>query len=117
MDRKIVLKNKSRMEITLGENEFEILDNSTPNNNGNYSYSNLKSVEINKKWTNWFLSIISYIPVVFMGSAKGGIIINKSNLKIELEKRTIKLRLKDAYITKAEFIKQNLNEKKLHTIK
>jgi hypothetical protein len=111
MSQIIILKNRPKLEITLQEEGFEILDNSAQSNNGIYSYSNLKSVKINKKLTNWFLSIISYIPVGFMGSAKGEIIINKANLKIKLQKRTIKLRLKDADMTKAEFIKQKLNEK------
>ena len=119
MTQTTILRHKPRLEITFQENDFELSDHSTPDNSGIYSYSNLKSANIEKKWTNRFLSFLKYIPVGFMGSSKGGIVINNSNLQIELKNRTLKLWLKNADMTKAESVKRILDGKKptLNTLK
>lgn len=110
MTQTTTLKFKPKLEVTFKENDFEILDHFNQGNSGVYAYSNLNSAIIDRKFTNWFLSLLKSIPV---GRSKGDIVINKSHLKIELKNQTLKLSLKDSDMAKAESVKQKLNEKKL----
>ncbi len=64
MDQSIILKNNPRVEFKLSENGFELIDDQTSNNSGYYSYSNLKSIQLNKVWYPYivkWLRIISWI--------------------------------------------------------
>ena len=59
MSQIIISKNRPKLEITLQEEGFEILDNSAQSNNGIYSYSNLKSVKINQININLKFSVFA----------------------------------------------------------
>jgi len=109
MKQTIILRNNPKLEIALEEDRFEVSDNSAPNNNGIYPYSNLKLVELNK---DWFRSIVKYIPGFFMISAFGSNLKNRANLKITLDKQILKLRLVNANMKKAKTVTQKLNDKK-----
>ena len=109
MDQKITLKNKPRLEISFAENGFEVIDDSAPKNNGVYSYSNLKSIELKKN--GWFKSLLWYISWLNLIPFEPGFK-NKTNLKIVLNEKILKLWLIDSDMKKAEIVKQKLNEKK-----
>ena len=116
MSQTIELRTQPELKIVLNNSEFEIIDASEPKNNGIYSFKNVKNIEVNNDRTNWFITIISRIVDLFMGSAVGGNFKNKANLKIELENQKIKLYLIDADFEKAEKIVKLLTIKKANLV-
>ncbi len=102
MSQTIKLRIQPELKIVLNNSEFEIIDASEPKNNEIYSFINIKNVELNNYRTDWFISIISRIVDLFMGSAVGRDFKNNANLKVELENQKIKLWLIDADFEKAE---------------
>ncbi|GGE02121.1 hypothetical protein [Planktosalinus lacus] len=116
MNEILELRNKPELKIILNTDEFEIVDASQPKNNGIYSFSEIKSVELNSERTDWFISTLSQITDFLMGgTGNGGNFKNKANLKLRLTDRNLKIWLNDANLRKAERVKVLINSKKPST--
>ncbi|MDG1730977.1 MAG: hypothetical protein P8K68_14030 [Algibacter sp.] len=59
------LRDKPELKITLSESGIEISDASQPKNNGIFLFNTIKSIELNNKKTNWFITIFSWIMYLF----------------------------------------------------
>jgi hypothetical protein len=112
MTETVELRKKPELKIVLNKNEFEIIDASEPKNNGIYSFGELKNAELNAERTNWLISVLSVIVDFLTGSGNGGKFKTKSNLKLEMENRELKIWLIDADFVKAERLTVLINSKK-----
>jgi hypothetical protein len=79
------LREKPELKLILKDLELDIIDKYSSHNNGSYSYNNIVSVHLQKKRTQWFISVLSIIVDIFSGSAMGGKFQNKAQLNIELK--------------------------------
>ena len=109
MNQTITLKNNPKLDISLQEAGFEIVDQITPTNNGSYAYGSLKSVQINK---DWLLTLLSYIPFFWTVPIEPGFR-NRTHLNIKLAGKTLKIWLAGSDMNKAASIKQALNDRKV----
>ena len=95
------LRKKPLLEFIFNENDFRLIDNYNPSNNGLFPFNSITSVEILKGKTNWTVSIFSLI-VDFISNLGGfdnykekdKLIIQLKNSKLEIllfkvEKREI----------------------------
>jgi len=113
MDQNIILNNNPRMEFKLSENGFELIDGQTTKNSGVYSYSNLKSIQLNKVWYPYVVKWLRYISWLMNGAPLAGETTKKANLKIILDDRILHIWLTDLKMTnKAKTLKTMLTKKK-----
>ena len=95
------LRKNPLLEFAFNENDFRLIDNYNPSNNGLFPFNSITSVEILKGKTNWTVSIFSLI-VDFISNLGGfdnykekdKLIIQLKNSKLEIllfkvEKREI----------------------------
>ena len=80
MTETVELRNKPELKFILNTDEFNVIDASEPENNGTYSYTEIKSTELNSERTNWLISILSVIVDFLTGSGNGGKFKTKANL-------------------------------------
>ena len=91
MSENIVLKKSPRIEFLLLDNGFQLVDEQTERNSGFYSYSDLRSIELNKTWfprlakwlriITWILNGVPYFPDAET-CKKSNVIIHFSKLKL-----------------------------------
>jgi hypothetical protein len=115
MTETIELRNKPELKFILNADEFDILDASDPKNSGTYSYSELKSTELNEERTNWLLSTLSIIVDLITGGYGSGKLKEKANLKLEMKNLNLKVWLIDADFEKAKRVTELINSKKTYT--
>ncbi len=115
MTETIALRNKPELKIILNTDEFEIVDVSEPQNNGTYTFIQIKSAALHAERTDWFISALSWIVDLVAGSAVGGNFKNKANLQLVMVNRTLKIWLTDADFEKAERIVELINNNKTYT--
>ena len=115
MTETVELRNKPELIFILDTNEFNIFDASDLKNNGTYSYTEIKSAELNSERTNWLISILSVIVDSLTGTANGGKFKTKTNLTLNTEKLNLKIWLNDADYGKAEKITEFINKNKTYT--
>ena len=115
MTETVKLRNKPELKFILNTDEFNVIDASEPENNGTYSYTEIKSAELNSERTNWLISILSVIIDFLTGSGNGGKFKTKPNLTLKTEKRNLKIWLNDADYGKAEKITELINKNKTYT--
>ena len=111
----VELRSKPKLKISINQNGFQILDSADPNNNGNYSFSELNHVRFHQEQTDWLVSIISLVVGLIIGGANSGRFKNKANLQFKVNHRTFRIYLKDADLNKAQALTNLLNKKSLHT--
>ncbi len=111
MNQNIILRSKPGLEISFAENGFEVIDESAPNNNGIYSYDNLKLVELKNAWFMSMVQIVRYNTWILNLVPFGPQIKDKAHLKIILDEKTLKLWLFNSDMEKAKAVKQLFNEK------
>ncbi|WP_025743334.1 hypothetical protein [Aquimarina pacifica] len=114
MRQNIVLKKNPKIEFQLLDTGFQLIDEQTEQNSGFYSYSDLKSIELNNIWfprlANW-LKIFTWIfnGVPFFPDAET---CKKANVNIHFEKIKLGVWLTDSYMTnKAKKLKKLLDIK------
>ncbi|MEF3080581.1 hypothetical protein [Winogradskyella poriferorum] len=115
MTETVELRNKPELKFILNTDEFNVIDASEPENNGTYSYTEIKSAELNSERTNWLISILSVIIDFLTGSGNGGKFKTKANLTLKTEKRNLKIWLNDADYGKAKKITELINKNKTYT--
>ncbi len=117
MSASIVFKKNPKIEFQLLENGFTLIDEQTEENSGLYSYTDLRSIELNKIWfprlakwlrlITWILNGVPYFPDA--ASCK------KANLIIHFKKTNLGLWLTDTRMSsKAKKLKALLEEKTKH---
>ncbi|REG88211.1 hypothetical protein [Winogradskyella sediminis] len=72
MTETVELRNKPELKFILNTDEFNVIDASEPKNNGTYSYTEIKSAELNSERTDWLISVLSVIVDFLTGSGNGG---------------------------------------------
>ncbi|MFT4535152.1 MAG: hypothetical protein ACJA1A_001806 [Saprospiraceae bacterium] len=119
MSENIVLKKSPKIEFQLLDNGFQLVDEQTELNSGFYSYSDLRSIELNKTWyprlakwlriITWILNGVPYFPDA--ESCK------KAKVIMHFRKIKLGMWLTDSYMAdKAKILKVLLDEKtKLNT--
>ncbi len=115
MTETIELRNKPELKFILNADEFDILDASDPKNSGTYSYSEIKSTELNEERTNWLLSTLSIIVDLITGGYGSGKLKERANLKLEMKNLNLKVWLIDADFEKAKRVTELINSKKTYT--
>ncbi|WP_335977689.1 hypothetical protein [Gaetbulibacter jejuensis] len=115
MTETVELRKKPELKFILNMDEFNVIDASEPKNNGAYSYTEIKSAELNSERANWLISILSVIVDFLTGSGNGGKFKTKANLILKTEKRNLKIWLNDADYGKAEKITELINKNKTYT--
>ena len=109
----VELRNKPELKIILSADGFEIIDVSEPTNTGQYSFGEIKNVELTAERTDKLISTLSWILDFFIGGGSiAGNYKNKANLKLEMVNRNLKIWLVDADFQKAQRIAQILTERK-----
>ena len=108
MNQTITLRNSPKLDISLQEAGFEIVDQITPQNNGSYAYSSLMSVQLKK---GWLLSLLCYIPFFWTVPFEPAFR-NRTHLKIKLAEKSLRIWLAGSDMDKAAGVKQELNSKK-----
>jgi hypothetical protein len=112
MKENFELRNKPELKFILNENELKIIDNSDHENTGTYSYGEIKSIKLNKERTNWFVSFLSFIVDLIIGSgANGQTFKNKASLDLELNSKKVRILLFGVNFSKAEKIAGSIKEK------
>ena len=85
------LRKQPKLVFTLNDNDFHLIDDDNPLNNGGFKPNSIVSVKILKGKTNWFISILSLIiDFIFDSSSfdnyneKDKLIIQLKNSKLEI---------------------------------
>ena len=105
------LRNKPELTINLSEGEIEIIDATRAKNCGTFSFNTIKSVELNLKRTDWFITSVSWIVDLFIGGGYDNYK-NSANMKLETVDQTLKIWLHNADFSKAERITKLINDRK-----
>ena len=117
MSDNIVLKKNPKIEFQLLDNGFQLIDEQAERNSGFYSYSDLKSIELNKvwfprlaKWLRIFTWIFNGVPFFPDGESY-----KKANVIIHFRKTKLGIWLTDSYMAdKAKMLKESLDKKTKH---
>ena len=108
MSEIILLRHEPELKFSLKKEGFELLDISEPKNNGNYYFSQIKNVELNKEKTNWIITLVSHIVELVAGTGGGDGYRKEANLKLEMNDRTVEIGLSGAYYNLAEVIVERI---------
>ena len=119
MSENIILKKNPKIEFQLLETGFQLVDEQTEQNSGFYSYSDLRSIELNKiwfprlaKWLRVFTWILNGVP--FFPDAET---CKNANVIIRFRKMKLGMWLTDSYMAdKAKTLKELLDKKTRHNI-
>ncbi len=72
MTDKIVLKETPLLEFIFNDKSFVIINHSDQQTEGKYNYSEIILSKYNKRKTNWFWTIFSYLFDFWTGAGGGG---------------------------------------------
>ncbi|MDP5060495.1 MAG: hypothetical protein NWP64_01115 [Maribacter sp.] len=108
MNQLLDIRTKPKVTIIFNEEKFEIIDTEDVNNNGLFLIDNLINVEVIKRKTNWFITILSFTVDIFTGSGSGSNYKDKAYLNIDFENRSVKIWLSNEDIDKAHNAKDVL---------
>tara|TARA_R110000737_G_C14152427_1_gene407934 strand:+ start:103 stop:468 length:366 start_codon:yes stop_codon:yes gene_type:complete len=109
----VELRNKPELKIILSTDGFEIIDISEPKNTGEYTFEEIKNVELTAERTDKLITTLSWILAFFTGGGTTGENYkNRANLKLGMVNQNLKIWLVDADFQKAERIAHILTEKK-----
>ena len=106
----IFLRNQPKLQFIFNEKSFEIINDANKNDNGNYSYELLNSVELKKERTNWLISILSILIDFFTASGNGDFYREKKQLDIKHKKKHLTIVLRESDLIQAELITQKLKK-------
>lgn len=106
-----LLRSKPELKIIFNDKSFEVTDKATADNNGVYLYRQIKSIKINPKRTNWFISVLSHLLDLLTDSGIGGKFKDQANLKINLNDKTLKFTLIEADLAICDKVYKSLLKK------
>lgn len=67
ISKKITLQTEPLLQFDFLEEGFQVIDDSKDNNNRFYLFEDIKDIDIKKKSSNWFITILNFI---FFGGPK-----------------------------------------------
>lgn len=111
MDESILLRLKPKLEFVLNETEFEVIDSGDIENEGIYSYLSTESIEYKEEKVNWSVTLLSYVFGIFTESGSGNKFIDRAHLKINLHRKTLKIRIYNVVMVNIEIIKNKLTKR------
>ena len=110
---KIRLREKPLLELVMSETLLDIRNDEYKDENGKYEYVFLESIKLNKKRTNWFLTILSHLVEISIGGA-GSSYKTKLNIAFKYKGISKRITLNDCDPKLAE---QFVEKVKLRTLK
>lgn len=87
------LRKKPQLVFTLNENDFHLIDNDNPSNNGEYKFNSVVSIDLVKGKTNWAVSIFSLLVDFIFDSSSFDNYKEKDKLFIQLKNSKIEILL------------------------
>lgn len=103
---KYVLREQPEFSITLGDDDFTVIDEHRKGQSGTYAYKELKEVQFREKQVNVFVVLLD---LVFYGS--GSVKKDPWLLKITLKSKRIRLYPEENFLSKSRSIAEVLNTK------
>ena len=88
----VELRNKPELKIILSTDGFEIIDISEPKNTGEYTFEEIKNVELTAERTDKLITTLSWILAFFTGGGTTGENYkNRANLKLGMVNQNLKI--------------------------
>ena len=115
MPETFTLRFKPKLEFSLNEFDFEIIDLSDKQNEGNYAYNHLQSVDYIKEKVNWFVTAGSFIFGLIMESGSSNRYKDRAHLKIVHQKQIIKIKVQNVEMATIDSLISSLNQKIIST--
>ncbi|WP_431471604.1 hypothetical protein I5168_09480 [Nonlabens sp. SCSIO 43208] len=111
MSSVFVLRDHPELKFILDANQVKILDVSDPTSSGSYLYSEIRSITLNEKETNWMFSIFSMLIEIWTGLGNGKIYETNANLTLITDDQKIKIGLQGADLKQVNKTIEFINEK------
>jgi hypothetical protein len=104
------LRKKPQLVFTLNENDFHLIDNDNPSNNGEFKFNSVVSIDLVKRKTNWAVSIFSLVVDFIFDYSSFDNYKEKDKLFIQLKKAKIEILLFKVDKKEVEELISNLKE-------
>jgi len=105
-----VLRKDPLLEISILENSFQFGNLENTPYNGNYKFSEIDSLRIDKR-VNWLVSFFSFIFELFSNSGGGNVYKERDQLKFNYKKQSKHISLKGSDLNLAAEIVDKINRR------